>query len=329
MNSLFFSIIIPVYKVENYIRECVQSIICQTYDCFEIILVDDGSPDNCPEICDELALKYKSITVVHQTNQGGSGARNSGIQKASGRYIIFVDSDDYWDDDKALEQLHAQLAEHPVDLLLLGFKDLDNRTGKIKISRNEYDVEMLQGGMKEHVIAYLIESGKFPGSVWITVTNRDFIRKNVLKFLHGYQSEDIDWLLNVFIHAESFSAVNNPFYIYRKYRNTSITGKVNKKTVTDLAFILAKWKGILSSMSDDFAKKLICYLGYCYLMALICYSRLNLLDKEATQKLLLSLNGLLNQLPIRYKIIAYMIKFLGINKGSTLLNKGYCLLHRQ
>lgn len=89
------SIIVPVYKVEKYLQRCIGSILTQTYENFELILIDDGSPDNCGEICDEYAQKDSRIKVIHQENAGVSSARNNGIETACGEYIVFVDSDDY------------------------------------------------------------------------------------------------------------------------------------------------------------------------------------------------------------------------------------------
>ena len=92
-----YSIIIPVYKVEKYLKQCIDSILAQTYEDFELILIDDGSPDNCPEICDEYALKDARIKAIHQKNSGAIAARKEGLKHASGEYICFVDSDDYID----------------------------------------------------------------------------------------------------------------------------------------------------------------------------------------------------------------------------------------
>ena len=95
-----FSIIVPVYKAEKYISECVDSVLAQTFEDFELILADDGSPDRCHEICDEYAKKDSRIKVIHKNNGGASSARNSGIDAACGEYIIFLDSDDYWEGNK-------------------------------------------------------------------------------------------------------------------------------------------------------------------------------------------------------------------------------------
>ncbi len=94
-DNPLISVVIPVYKVEKYLRECVDSVINQTYKNLDIILVDDGSPDKCPAICDEYAEKDTRVRVIHRKNGGLSAARNSGIDIARGEYITFIDSDDY------------------------------------------------------------------------------------------------------------------------------------------------------------------------------------------------------------------------------------------
>ena len=100
------SVIVPIYKVENYLHRCVDSIINQTYTNLEIILVDDGSPDNCPMICDEYAKKDSRIRIVHKKNEGVAVARNVGIDIATGKYIMFVDSDDFIENDMIKSMLY-------------------------------------------------------------------------------------------------------------------------------------------------------------------------------------------------------------------------------
>ena len=109
VNQPNISVIVPVYKVEPYLRTCVDSILRQTYRDFELILVDDGSPDNCPAICDEYAAKYNFIKVIHKPNGGLSDARNAGMELAAGKYIAFIDSDDCVD-EKYLEYLWEGIA---------------------------------------------------------------------------------------------------------------------------------------------------------------------------------------------------------------------------
>ena len=110
------SIIIPVYKVEKYLEKCVNSVINQTYKNLEIILIDDGSPDDCPAICDKLSKTDKRIKVIHKTNSGVSASRNEGLKIATGEFVAFVDSDD-WIDETMYERLINKQQEQNYDLV--------------------------------------------------------------------------------------------------------------------------------------------------------------------------------------------------------------------
>ena len=115
------SVIIPVYKVEAYLTACVESVLAQTYRNFEIILVDDGSPDNCPQMCDELAARDSRIRVIHKENGGLSSARNTGIDAARGDYLAFLDSDDLWT-PLFLERLYRAVEETGADMAVCLFR---------------------------------------------------------------------------------------------------------------------------------------------------------------------------------------------------------------
>lgn len=129
MNSKdnLISIVVPVYRVEKYLRRCIDSILAQTHQNFEIILVDDESPDNCPQICDEYANQYENISVIHQKNltPGASEARNTGIELAKGKYIAFIDGDDYVH-SSILEVLKTTLEDNKVSLSMCSYKKVDD-----------------------------------------------------------------------------------------------------------------------------------------------------------------------------------------------------------
>lgn len=110
-----FSIIVPIYKVELYLRQCINSVLNQSYKDFELILVDDGSPDNCPIICDEYASRDIRVKVIHKSNGGLSDARNVGLDVAQGEYVLFLDSDDWWDDVLALEKINLKIKDTDAD----------------------------------------------------------------------------------------------------------------------------------------------------------------------------------------------------------------------
>lgn len=139
------SIIVPVYKVEKYLRRCVDSILAQTFTDFELILVDDGSPDNCPTICDEYAKKDDRIRAIHKKNGGVSSARNTGMEVAQGKYFLFCDSDDYvspyW-----CETLYKQIEETPEAWVYCGVKKVNDeesatldKMGKTAVRVSYYD----------------------------------------------------------------------------------------------------------------------------------------------------------------------------------------------
>lgn len=125
MNQPLIAIIVPVYRVEKYLRRCLDSILARTYRNFKVILIDDGSPDRCGEICDEYALKDVRFTVIHQRNKGLSGARNSGIEKCLSdekiQYIFFVDADDYIAEN-ALEVLIREAYNY--DIVMGGYSEV-------------------------------------------------------------------------------------------------------------------------------------------------------------------------------------------------------------
>lgn len=137
------SIIIPIYNVSQYLNECIQSVVNQSYKDFECVLIDDGSSDGCEMICDQWAQKDSRIKVIHQSNQGVSKARNRGIAEAQGEYIIFIDSDD-WIDPNYLNELFQPIEKYNVDLVVCGlqqqynngtFQNYSYKTGIIKIEK--------------------------------------------------------------------------------------------------------------------------------------------------------------------------------------------------
>ena len=112
-----FSVIVPIYKVEAYLERCINSILSQTFKNFELILVDDGSPDTCAKLCDRLSKSDRRISVIHKKNGGLSSARNAGIAKASGDYLIFVDSDDEIKNTDAFENIANRINKFQEDVI--------------------------------------------------------------------------------------------------------------------------------------------------------------------------------------------------------------------
>lgn len=319
-----FSVIIPVYKVEQYLHKCVDSVLAQDFKNFEIILVDDGSPDNCPQICDEYAAKDQRIKVIHKENGGSSDARNYGIEVAEGEYILFLDSDDYWNDVKALSDLHIECVKN-YDIVLYGTKDIIVETKSVVQKRGNYDLSALRKS-KDSAICSLISSGEFPGSAWVMAYRRTFIIENQIRFEVGIKAEDIDWLLHVFTKLESISAIRNCFYMYVKNRPGSITNTADIKSAYDIMFSVNKWRPLLESNRSKINIYLLSYLGYQYLTALLIYGGVNRQSKSALYPILNNQKSIAKYvLGAKAKVSHLLISIFGIKFVSLVFNIVYRL----
>ena len=309
MNQILFSIIVPVYKVEDYLDKCIASIANQEFENYEIILVDDGSPDKCPEICDNWAKKKEHINVIHKKNGGSSSARNVGVRYAKGKYIIFVDSDDYWNNNSALSMI-AETIERVKEVDVFVFNNIDYSclSHESIICNRTYDIEFMENADKNDILKYLFNNNLFPGAAWVTVTRRKFLLANNIEFIEGIKAEDIDWLLNVYLNANRFSALNQAFYVYRKYRNDSITGTADVKSIKDILYILDIWtKRLQDSRYDKIRDVVYGYLCNHYMCAVLVYDKINVADKYSCKSKLKS-----------YKAICKYSNSLGIKLARIL-----------
>ncbi len=234
------SYIVPVYDVEKYIKECIDSILAQSFDDYEIILVDDASPDNCPVICDEYAEKYPDIIrVIHQKNKGLAGARNSGLSRAEGDYVYFFDSDDRFIND-GIAEIYKKAVESQADILQNSFIMLNengNSNGKINPS---FETDKIYGHneMQKKVCASTTERSTI--FVWRNIYKRSFLEKNNIRFDENLRMiEDSPFNTLAFLKAESFVAVDIPIYAYR-IRKDSLQ---RKKYVKDYDCVMERqWR---------------------------------------------------------------------------------------
>ena len=187
MDNHLVSIIIPVYKVEEYLDRCVESVIIQTYTNLEIILVDDGSPDHCPQMCDDWAKKDDRIRVVHQQNKGLSGARNTGIREAKGDWLYFLDSDDYIIPD-CISLMMECVEKHPdVEMVCGGFKATKGLE-ECELKKDLPDYSCDKDWINRQFLRYA-----FVEMAWNKLVRRKFILNNELFFAEGYIHEDNIW----------------------------------------------------------------------------------------------------------------------------------------
>lgn len=279
MNPLI-SVVIPVYRVENYLCRCVDSVLHQSYQNFEVILVDDGSPDTCPQICNDYARKDNRIKVIHKENGGSSDARNKGIDLSSGEYILFLDSDDYWEGTDFLLHIVDAVLKRQADVILYGCKDFYVESNKSSISRSDYDLDFIHHHSSEQIIRYLFNDGLFPGAAWLVAVKRQLVVSKRIYFIQGIKGEDFDWLMNLFLHVKSIDAVNDSFYIYVKGRKDSVTGTSDIKSIKSLLFIIDEWEHALLNENAVLSDCFRGHLAFIYATALIIYSYLKRSDRK-------------------------------------------------
>ena len=246
------SIIVPVYNVQNELVRCVKSLTNQTYENIEIILVDDGSPDKCPEICEELAKNDKRITVIHQKNGGLSSARNSGLRRSKGKYIMYVDSDDYLEID-ACEKLSDGFLNDQIDFVVGAIREI--RGNKYSFQRHTSIKPMVPYLSKDFIIASIKANEWFAPAV-LNLIRRDFLVKNNLFFREGYLFEDHEMLPRIYLAAGTIVYIDYPFYNY-VIRDNSImtTSDMNPKKVKMSLDIYEGWYHTISLIEDKALKR--------------------------------------------------------------------------
>ena len=268
-----FSIILPIYKVEKYLRPCVDSVLSQTFQDFEIILVDDGSPDSCPQICDEYVQKDSRVKVIHQQNTGQAGARNTGLRHACGEYVCFVDSDDYFIDNNVLQELAEKTAESP-DIVHYKFVEWYETDGHVARCKFDYKTPIV-GRTVAEIYCDLIDKDAYYNSAWSKIIRRNLLIDNNIWFEQGIVGEDNEWYYHVVMVAESLVLVDKPLYVYRR-RLGSITTTTTRKNLKDQLFVLEKWEKILHNTPDDVRTQVVWgSLAKQYCSALIIYAGLD------------------------------------------------------
>lgn len=261
-----FSIIVPIYKVEKYLEICIDSIIGQSFCNFELILVDDGSPDTCGEICDRYSSSDTRVKVVHKENGGLSSARNAGLDIATGKYVIFIDSDDFWDDASALEHIHINLTETDADVLVFPAKRYYESEDKYTyIITSDVDRTKIIDKDVNASIRYMIENNIYRAAAWNKVVKKSIIDSYSMRFKDGYLSEDMDWCGDLLLYAQRFDFYDNPFYAYRQQRNGSITAGKAEKLISDKLYMCEKgYRQALKLEDKEKTELLASYYAYEY-----------------------------------------------------------------
>lgn len=233
MQEVFFSIIIPVYNVECFLEQCVNSILEQSFSDYEIILVDDGSSDSCPEICEQFARSNPRIRVVHKENGGLSSARNAGLQIALGKYVLFLDSDDYYGRQDALMMMRDELITSNADVLILKAQKFYMKSKTLSNCDDTSSTQDIFNMSYSNQLAYCVSRQLYDTCAWNKVFRRGMMARQNLYFEEGIIAEDIDWAARLCLIAKSLAILKLPVYVYRRGRAGAITTSLKLKNLID------------------------------------------------------------------------------------------------
>ncbi len=285
MNNNFeplVSVIIPIYNIEKYLNKCVDSILCQTYANIEVILVDDGSSDNSPILCDDYAKADKRVKVVHKKNGGLSDARNTGMEASSGEYLIFLDGDDFWPNSSSLETL-MNYAKDNQDLDFVCFNWFYYYPeSDVYTKYTPYNQELSSPTNKNKAVVLLIKDGDLPMSACNKLLNRVFLITNKLFFKSGIIAEDIPWFINVLEKTQKCCFVNEYIYAYRQNVMTSLTRSGGMKSFRDL-FATVKEELLLlekRGFSNEAKQAIYSFLAYEYSILLLKVNSMQEAEKK-------------------------------------------------
>lgn len=272
------SIVVPVYNVEKYLGKCLDSLLKQTFSDFEILLIDDGSTDRSLKICEKYAEKDSRIRVIHQKNQGLSAARNTGIENASGKYIGFIDSDDYIDEDM-YEYLYEQITNQKADIAVCGIYNEYADIVRRAYPKDEYII-----ANQKEAMAMVLEANK----ISVNAVNKLYkieIFKN-LRYPVGKLSEDAHLILEILLQTEKIVISTAPKYHYVHRENSITTAPYGKK---DLSVIEAyvKNKKIIEKYYPDLLEvaEFRCFYAYFYVLDKMALTK-NFKDKETRKRLI-------------------------------------------
>ena len=304
MNPLV-SVIIPVYNVEQYLDKCVQSVINQTYKNIEVILVDDGSPDNCPKMCDEYSVCDKRIKVIHKSNGGLSDARNAGIDRAKGDYITFVDSDDYVEDNYVELLLHS-VHKYNADIscgkqnVLYGDSIVKAYTGKHYVLNSEEALRMM------------LYHDDMDVSAWAKMYKRSLFEG--IRFPVGRLYEDAATTYKLIDKADVITLESFPIYNY-VMRNDSITNNSFSEKKLDLITSTREMTEIISKKYPTLDVACQRRLLYAYLSTLTQAVKSDNVNRDVVESLTnyINKNGHIvlrdNNSPLRDKIAVVATRF--------------------
>lgn len=257
---MLFSIIIPVYNVEAYLKKCIDSVLIQTYNDYEIILVNDGSTDGSSAICRDYSTRNQQIKLIVQENRGVSAARNAGIAEAKGDYLLFLDADDKLKPG-ALAVLDEELSINKPDIIMFNadvFEDISKKFVNSPYKREQIKNNKIISG-REYFVHYYLE--KMLGTICLCIFKRMYLKNNSLWFAENQIYEDVLFFFQSLMKADTVKTVEKDLYIRRIRSNSIMTSEVKAKNIENMLFLQEETYKFLTGLVDTSDKGFLISLG--------------------------------------------------------------------
>lgn len=306
------SIIIPVYNVEDYLDECVLSVLNQTYKKIEVVLINDGSTDASSSICNALAKKDNRVTVIHKQNAGQSSARNVGINAANGEIICFLDSDDYFLHDSVLENLVNIFQTQKVEVIEFGYRKV--QSSKEYIAETIFETAMYNLNANPTELCKGIKGGAIQACAWNKAIASTLFKNGNLRFKEGVTSEDIDWVLRLLKKTNLYMTISDASVAYRM-RSSSTTHTMNGQKFN---FLIENLKHSERLSEEEYAKDYMCIQTANMLLNYAMIKRKERVKHK--EKVIYFLHYLERKVNRRCTLINYTNKLLGLDITIELLN---------
>ncbi len=269
---MLFSVIVPIYNVEKYIRRCIDSVLAQSYEDFELILVDDGSLDNCPEICDSYAAKDARIRVIHKKNGGLVSARQAGITASQGEYIFNLDGDDAITSD-ALQAAYEIIRDTDADIVSFSYKRYEGKKGGATVDDIVKSGFYGKEDIEKHVFPLLLSNKSMTHAfyfLWGRAIRRSLIYENQLGVNTAIAvGEDVSCIVPCFLQAQTAYFSNKAVYLYT-IRDDSLSTDFKTCQITQTADTIIGLRGLEIPKMSDFDQQLArysCFMCFAILAA--------------------------------------------------------------
>ncbi|HGS2149871.1 TPA: glycosyltransferase, partial [Streptococcus pneumoniae] len=245
IQNILLTIVIPVYNVEKYLKRCIDSVISQEWDKYEVILVNDGSTDASPNICEEYAQKYHFISVIHKENGGLSETRNTGLSHANGKYVFFLDSDD-WITKDMFRNLSKMIMEQNYDILQFGMQMFHSEREELKNvqckEKNFNSSDAFKNMLSvEGITSFATDK----------IYKRELFEKNGIEFPIGYFYEDLGTVYKLILSAKKIYLTTQVYYCYFIGNDAAITKQWSEKKISDVYKFHKKIFNVSSLMVSD------------------------------------------------------------------------------